>query len=116
MFYHQKGIKNRYIESNTNIYLKLKRYKKLIDSNDLLTDSLRDMFEKEYEILLRKYLNNSVSMNRSTNTESTHRRLKRRIGPKNKSNDIIGAEYEFPMDDSTYTEPSPAERAEYEFS
>tara|TARA_A100001037_G_C15131825_1_gene629074 strand:+ start:1721 stop:2068 length:348 start_codon:yes stop_codon:yes gene_type:complete len=114
MFDHKKEIKNRYIESNTNIYLKLKRYKELIDSNDLLTNELRDTFEKEYEILLRKYLDNSVSMNRSTNTESTYRRLERRISSNNKY--YIGAEYEFPMsDNSTYTEPSPAERAEYEF-
>ena len=112
---------------NTNIYRKLKRYKKLLDSNDLLTNEFRVIFEKEYETLLRKYLNNSVSNNTSilsTNTESTYharcRRLKRQNSSQNvKSTYYVGAEYEFPIfNDSTYQaepEPSPAERAEYEF-
>jgi len=37
----------------------LKRYKKLLDSNDLLTNKYRFVLEKEYETLLRKYLNNN---------------------------------------------------------
>ena len=41
----------------------LKKYKKLLDSNDLLTNKYRFLFEKEYETLLRKYLNTSVSTN-----------------------------------------------------
>ena len=41
----------------------LKRYKKLLDSNDLLTNKFRVIFEKEYENLLRKYLNNPESTN-----------------------------------------------------
>ena len=41
----------------------LKRYKKLLDSNDLLTKKYRFIFEKEYETLLRKYLNNSEPTN-----------------------------------------------------
>ena len=41
----------------------LKRYKKLLDSNDLLTNKFGVIFEKEYENLLRKYLNNSESTN-----------------------------------------------------
>ena len=41
----------------------LKRYKKLLDSNDLLTNKFRIIFEKEYETLLRKYLNNPESTN-----------------------------------------------------
>lgn len=41
----------------------IKRYKKLLDSNDLLTNKFRVIFEKEYETLLRKYLNNPESTN-----------------------------------------------------
>ena len=41
----------------------LKRYRKLLDSNDLLTNKFRVIFEKEYETLLRKYLNNPESTN-----------------------------------------------------
>ena len=41
----------------------LKRYRKLLDSNDLLTNKFRVIFEKEYENLLRKYLNNPESTN-----------------------------------------------------
>ena len=47
----------------------LKRYKKLLDSNDLLTNKYRFIFEKEYEALLRRYLNTSVS----TGLYSSHR-------------------------------------------
>ena len=48
----------------------LKRYKKLLDSNDLLTNKFRVIFEKEYETLLRKYLNNSESTNLYNNSQS----------------------------------------------
>ena len=44
----------------------LKRYKKLLDSNDLLTNKYRFILEKEYEILLRKYLNNNSVPNNTT--------------------------------------------------
>ena len=44
----------------------LKKYKKLLDSNDLLTNKYRFILEKEYEILLRKYLNNNSVPNNTT--------------------------------------------------
>ena len=52
----------------------LKRYKKLLDSNDLLTNKYRFILEKEYEILLRKYLNNNSVPN---NTTVLHNRSRR---------------------------------------
>ena len=52
----------------------LKRYKKLLDSNDLLTNKYRFILEKEYEILLRKYLNNNSVPN---NTIVLHNRSRR---------------------------------------
>ena len=48
----------------------LKRYKKLLDSNDLLTNKFRVILEKEYKTLLRKYLNNSESTNLYNNSQS----------------------------------------------
>ena len=54
----------------------LKRYKKLLDSNDLLTNKYRFILEKEYEILLRKYLNNNSVPN---NTTVLHNRARRGI-------------------------------------
>ena len=59
----------------------LKKYKKLLDSNDLLTNKYRFILEKEYEILLRKYLNvnNSVpsSGTITNNTTVLHNRSRR---------------------------------------
>ena len=52
----------------------LKKYKKLLDSNDLLTNKYRFILEKEYEILLRKYLNNNSVPN---NTTVLHNRARR---------------------------------------
>ena len=52
----------------------LKKYKKLLDSNDLLTNKYRFILEKEYEILLRKYLNNNSVPN---NTNVLHNRSRR---------------------------------------
>ena len=49
----------------------LKRYKKLLDSNDLLTNKFRVIFEKEYETLLRKYLNNTESTNLYNSSRSS---------------------------------------------
>ena len=59
----------------------LKRYKKLLDSNDLLTNKYRFVLEKEYETLLRKYLNvnnpahSSVTI--TNNTTVLHNRSRR---------------------------------------
>ena len=59
----------------------LKKYKKLLDSNDLLTNKYRFILEKEYEILLRKYLNvnNPVSSSGTitNNTTVLHNRSRR---------------------------------------
>ena len=59
----------------------LKRYKKLLDSNDYLTNKYRFIFEKEYEILLRKYLNvNNPAHSSSAITNNTtvlHNRSRR---------------------------------------
>ena len=58
----------------------LKRYKKLLDSNDLLTNKYRGILEKEYEILLRRYLNinNQVSSSGTivNNTAVLHNRTR----------------------------------------
>jgi len=58
----------------------LKRYKKLLDSNDLLTNKYRGILEKEYEILLRRYLNinNQVSSSGTivNNTTVLHNRAR----------------------------------------
>ena len=60
--------------------LQLKRYKKLLDSNDYLTNKYRGIFEKEYEILLRRYLNinNQVSSSGTivNNTTVLHNRTR----------------------------------------
>ena len=53
----------------------LKKYKKLLDSNDLLTNKYRFILEKEYEILLRKYLNVNNSV--PNNTIVLHNRSRR---------------------------------------
>ena len=53
----------------------LKKYKKLLDSNDLLTNKYRFILEKEYEILLRKYLNVNNSV--PNNTTVLHNRSRR---------------------------------------
>ena len=59
----------------------LKKYKKLLDSNDLLTNKYRFVLEKEYETLLRKYLNvnNPVSSSGTiiNNTTVLHNRSRR---------------------------------------
>ena len=59
----------------------LKRYKKLLDSNDLLTNKYRFVLEKEYETLLRKYLNvNNPAHSSGTITNNTtvlHNRSRR---------------------------------------
>ena len=53
----------------------LKKYKKLLDSNDLLTNKYRFVLEKEYETLLRKYLN--VDNPVPNNTTVLHNRSRR---------------------------------------
>ena len=52
----------------------LKKYKKLLDSNDLLTNKYRFILEKEYETLLRKYLNNNSVPNNTTVLHNSARR------------------------------------------
>ena len=108
------------IDTMNTIEQKLKRYKKLLDSNEYVTSRYRMIFENEYETLLRIYLDKPVKKLESikqTNTESTYqtrcRRLERQISLKKvESASRVEAEYEFPMsDDSKDHEPSPAERA-----